>query len=285
MKLLNDYIQLTRLNRPIGIWLLLFPGFTGLSIPHTSVPSSYWILFVIGAIVMRSAGCIYNDIIDRKFDGKVNRTQNRPLVRKDTPVPLGIAFVFLGINLFIGLLCLLQFNITTIAVGFLAAALITAYPWMKRITYWPQLFLGFTMNMGFLIGLFAMNRTITLTHLLIYLGMVSWTLGYDTIYGFQDIDDDLLVGVKSSTFKLKTHPRLYTFLIYITSITMWFCSGVMLDLTSMFFVLLAIISLLLMWQVLTLNPNNPKNCLQRFKSNQWVGVVLWLAIAISERLV
>lgn len=280
MKLLNDYVQLTRLNRSIGIWLLLFPGFAGLSIPHTSVPFSHWILFFIGAVVMRSAGCIYNDMIDRKFDGKVDRTKNRPLVRKDNPLPLGLAFVFLMINLLIGLLCLLQFNMTTIVVGFVAAALIAAYPWMKRITYWPQLFLGFTMNMGFLIGLFAMNHTITLSHLLIYLGMVSWTLGYDTIYGFQDIDDDRLVGVKSSTFKLKTHPRLYTFLIYIASITMWFCSGIMLDLTYMFFSLLAIIALLLMWQALTLNPNKPKNCLQRFKSNQWIGILLWLAISL-----
>jgi 4-hydroxybenzoate polyprenyltransferase len=280
MKLLNDYIQLTRLNRPIGIWLLIFPGFTGLSITQASVPVSYWILFLIGAIAMRSAGCIYNDMIDRKFDGKVNRTQNRPLVRKNTPLPLGIAFVFLTINLLVGLLCLLQFNPTTIAVGFVAAALIAAYPWMKRITYWPQLFLGFTMNMGFLIGLCAQDQTIVLAHLLIYLGMVAWTLGYDTIYGFQDIDDDLLIGVKSSTFKLKTHPRLYTFLIYIASITMWFFSGVMLDLTYMFFILLAIIALLLMWQALTLNPNKPINCLQRFKSNQWIGIVLWLAIIL-----
>lgn len=285
MNLLNDYIQLTRLNRPIGIWLLLFPGFAGLSITQTSAPVSYWILFVIGAIVMRSAGCIYNDIIDRKFDGKVDRTKNRPLVRKDNPVPLGIALIFLMINLLVGLLCLLQFNLTTITVGFVAAALIVAYPWMKRITYWPQLFLGFTMNMGFLIGLFAMNHTITLAHLLIYLGMVTWTLGYDTIYGFQDIDDDLLVGVKSSTFKLKAYPRMSVALIYAASITMWFCSGMMLNLTYMLFTLLTIISLMLAWQALTLNPNEPRNCLQRFKSNQWVGLVLWLAIAISEPLV
>jgi 4-hydroxybenzoate polyprenyltransferase len=227
---------------------------------------------------MRSAGCIYNDIIDRPFDGKVDRTQNRPLVRVHNPVSIRLAFVFLMINLLIGLVCLLHFNMSTITIGLAAAALITTYPWMKRITYWPQLFLGFTMNMGFLMGIAALNQTLTWAHLLIYLGMVTWTLGYDTIYGFQDMDEDALIGVKSSTFKLKTHPRLYVLLIYTVSITMWVCSGFLLDLSYIFFAFLGLISLVLAWEALTLNTRDPANCLQRFKSNQWIGLLLWIAL-------
>lgn len=277
MRLLNDYIQLCRLNRPIGIWLLLFPGFLGLSISSQAPPLKYWVIFVVGAVVMRSVGCIYNDIIDRPFDGRVNRTKNRPLVRKNNPLSLRWALVFLILNLSVGFVCLLQFNLPTICVGFASAAMIATYPWMKRITYWPQLFLGFTMNMGFMIGCFFVNESVNFPSLLMYVGMVVWTLGYDTVYGFQDMDDDALIGVKSSSLRFRQSPRIFVSLLYLAAISCWFIAGTLSEYQSGYYVGVTLIAALLVWQATTLNTQQPHNCLIRFKSNQWVGLILWVA--------
>lgn len=284
MQLLDDYIQLCRLNRPIGIWLLLFPGLVGLSLPLDRVPLHYWIVFIfsLGAVVMRSAGCIYNDIVDRPFDGRVDRTKNRPLVRKIQPLSLRWALVFLGINLTIGLICLLQFNLATICVGFGAAAMIATYPWMKRITYWPQLFLGFTMNMGFIIGCFSMSESVNFPSLLMYVGMVLWTLGYDTVYGFQDMEDDVMIGVKSSALRWRQSPRLFVFLMYFITMICWIVVGTLLGFQASYYVGIALIAALFAWQVITLNIQQPKNCLVRFKSNQWVGLILWCAVLVGR---
>lgn len=282
MRLLNDYVQLCRLNRPIGIWLLLFPGLVGLNISSQAVPMKYWITFVIGAVVMRSAGCIYNDIVDRPFDGRVDRTKHRPLVRESNPLSLRWALAFLGINLIVGFVCLLQFNFATVYVGFGAAAMIATYPWMKRITYWPQLFLGFTMNMGFIIGCFAMNESVNLSGLLMYAGMVVWTLGYDTVYGFQDMDDDALIGVKSSALRLRHSPRFFVFLMYFGAIVCWALVGTLSEFQSGYYVGIMLIAALFVWQVMTLNIQDPHNCLLRFKSNQWIGLILWCAVLVSR---
>lgn len=236
---------------------------------------------MVGAVVMRSAGCIYNDIVDRPFDGKVERTKNRPMVREKHPASLKLAVVFLVFNLLTGFVCLLQFNWITVLIGFCTAALIAVYPWMKRITYWPQLFLGLTMNMGFLIGFFALNDSISLGHLLIYIGMVSWTLGYDTIYGFQDMDDDALIGVKSSTFKIKAHPRLYVLIMYATSVLLWVYAGGYLGLPNEYYIFIASITLFFTWQATTLNIKDHRNCLTRFKFNQWTGLLLWLSFIVA----
>lgn len=281
MQLLNDYIQLCRLNRPIGIWLLLFPGFVGLAVSSPDVPLKYWIIFVVGAVVMRSAGCIYNDIVDRPFDGRVDRTKNRPLVRESNPMSLRWALVFLTLNLVAGFVCLLQFNLATIFIGFCAAAMIATYPWMKRITYWPQLFLGFTMNMGFVIGCFAMNESVSFPCLLMYSGMVVWTLGYDTIYGFQDMDDDALIGVKSSSLKLRQSPRVFIFLMYSVTTVCWILAGNLLQLSGGYYFGIVLIAALLTWQALTLNIHESQNCLIRFKSNQWVGLIVWLSVLVG----
>ena len=281
MRLLNDYVQLCRLNRPIGIWLLLFPGAVGLAVSLPDVPLKYWVIFVVGAVVMRSAGCIYNDIVDRPFDGRVDRTKHRPLVREDSPLSLRWALAFLTINLVAGFICLLQFNLATIFVGFAAAAMIVTYPWLKRITYWPQLFLGFTMNMGFIIGCFSMNESVSFPNLLIYMGMVVWTLGYDTIYGFQDMDDDALIGVKSSALKLRNSPRVFVSLMYISTITCWMFAGNLLQPSWGYYVGIALIAALLAWQVLTLNIQDSNNCLMRFKSNQWVGLIVLCAVLVG----
>lgn len=282
MALLQDYIHLCRLHRPIGIWLLLFPGFLGLSVSPVSVPAVYWVVFFIGAVVMRSAGCIYNDIIDRPFDGRVKRTKDRPLVRKINPLKLKWSVVFLIFNLIIGLLCLLVFNVQTIIVGFITAVMIVIYPWMKRITYWPQLFLGFTMNMGYVIGCFAARGTISVGSLIIYVGMVSWTLGYDTIYGFQDIEDDALIGVKSATFKTKAFVKKFMLAAYGISILCWIIGGILLKMPAGYYAGLGLIAIHFGWQGCTLNVANTRNCLIRFRSNQWVALVLWLSVLITS---
>lgn len=281
MTLFHDYIQLSRLHRPIGIWLLLFPGFIGLSATQQSVPFIYWYIFIIGAIVMRSAGCIYNDIIDRPFDGGVIRTKNRPLVRTKNPVSLKQAFIFLGLNLIVGFVCLIQFNLSTILVGVAAAGMIVLYPWMKRITYWPQLFLGFTMNMGFLIGWSAMEEAVNAGMFLLYFGMVSWTLGYDTIYGFQDMNDDVLIGVKSTSIKVRHVPQKFIAFVYSLAALSWISAGVLMRLPFAYYIGLFSILILFCWQIVTLNPQNPSNCLKRFQSNQWVGILLWLCFVFS----
>jgi 4-hydroxybenzoate polyprenyltransferase len=281
MSLFYDYVYLCRLHRPIGIWLLFFPGLIGLSAAQKSWPLAYWIIFLVGAIVMRSAGCIYNDIIDRPFDGGVSRTKNRPMVRKRNPVSIKRAFLFLILNLIIGLVCLLQLNLMTIGIGVVTAFMIAAYPWMKRITYWPQLFLGFTMNMGFLIGWIAVDGSINIVMFLLYLGMVSWTLGYDTIYGFQDINDDALIGVKSSSLKVQHAPKRFLAYSYSATIVSWISAGILMNVSFVYYLGVFFIFVLFFWQIFTLNPKNPSNCLKRFQSNQWVGIVLWGAVILG----
>jgi 4-hydroxybenzoate polyprenyltransferase len=281
MSLFYDYVHLCRLHRPIGIWLLLFPGLIGLSAAQKSWPIAYWYIFIAGAVAMRSAGCIYNDIVDRPFDGGVSRTKNRPMVRSQYPVSFKRAFLFLILNLIIGLVCLLQLNLITIGIGLVTAFMIAVYPWMKRITYWPQLFLGFTMNMGFLIGWFAMEETINVGMFLLYFGMVSWTLGYDTIYGFQDMSDDALIGVKSSSLKVQHAPKRFLAYSYSATIVSWISAGILMNLSFVYYLGVFFIFMLFFWQIVTLNPQSPSNCLKRFQSNQWVGIVLWGAVILG----
>ncbi len=280
--ILNDYIQISRMNHPIGIWLLLFPGLTGLSTGLSPIPVNYWIIFFVGAVAMRSAGCIYNDMVDRPFDGKVSRTKLRPLVRKELPLSIRWAAIYLFINLAVGLTCLLFLNLSAILMGFITATMIVVYPWMKRITYWPQLFLGFTMNMGFVIGMCAVEAQLSLSVVLMYLGMVAWTLGYDTIYGFQDMEDDALIGVRSSSLKTQKYPKLFLSVCYGSSLLMWAGAGFLLLGGKLTLLLLGVIVGLLIWQVFTLKVDVPVNCLRRFKSNRWVAILLFLMLLAAN---
>lgn len=246
-----------------------------------AIPGYYWAIFFVGAVVMRSAGCIYNDLVDRSFDGNVQRTKLRPLVRPHKPLSLKVALVFLGVNLCIGLGCLLMLNHNAIYIGIISAVLIALYPWMKRITYWPQLFLGFTMNMGFLIGAAAVNALDSLYIALFYVGMVLWTLGYDTIYGFQDIDDDVLIGVKSSSIKIRNYAHWFIGLCYVGAVVFWGISVYIARYhVSADFVLVVVVSVL-GWQATTMNIQDSANCLQRFRSNQWVSMLLFLIGLLS----
>ncbi len=210
-KIFKNFVDITRIKRPIGIFLLLLPCLIGIFYANSSnlVINSQninlTILFAIGAAAMRSAGCIINDIFDRNFDQKVARTKNRPLANGQ--MSLNQAYSFTATLLIIGLLVLIQFNIYAIICGFISLFLVILYPLMKRITYFPQLFLGVVFNIGFLVAILQIKQTLTIDDFLIYLALIIFTFIYDTIYGFQDIEDDLKIGVKSSSIALSKNPK------------------------------------------------------------------------------
>ncbi len=272
MQLFQDYIQITRLHRPIGIWLLLFPSYVGLFSAHQPFPQIWWLVFLVGAVATRSAGCIFNDIVDRHFDQKVERTKGRPLARTKNPLSLRSAYLFLCFNLSLALGCLfflpLLAGLISIVLG---SILIFTYPWLKRWTYWPQFFLGFTMNFGMIVAAVSITGTVPVHILLLYLGAVFWTLGYDTIYGFQDIQDDLVIGVKSTAILAQKSPKLFLVTCYLLSSILWFLGGLN-------FIILSSCLVIFIWQIITLQIDKVENCSVRFVSNQWVGFLLWIGV-------
>ena len=217
---IRPYARLARLDRPIGTWLLLFPGWWGIALasPHWPHPALL-ALFALGAIVMRGAGCTLNDIADRHYDAKVARTRLRPLPSGAVSVPRAVAFLLLQLAL--GAAVLLSLNRASILLGIAVLGLIGTYPFMKRITYWPQVFLGLNFNWGALIGWTAVVGAIGRPALLLYLGGVFWTIGYDTIYAHQDKADDALIGVKSSALALGEHTRPWLFVFYAAAVLLW----------------------------------------------------------------
>ena len=221
MNQLYHFIELTRLKRPIGYLLLFWPCIWGLVLGYDFSNDiknfiKLGLFFLIGAILMRSAGCIVNDIADRKFDKKVLRTKNRPIASGKISVKLGLIYAS-GLCL-LALFVLLNFNLFTIIIALGSMPLAFAYPFMKRITYWPQFFLGITFNYGLILGWSSINNDISTIPLLFYFGAIFWTLGYDTIYGFQDIKDDEIIGVKSTSIKFKKNPKLFISLCYLVFI-------------------------------------------------------------------
>ena len=206
MQNIRLFIELTRLNKPIGFMLLFWPCIWGLTIAYNFNSSFnnflfYGILFLLGAILMRSAGCIINDIVDRNIDKKVERTKNRPIASKKISVKFGLLYVFILCGL--AFLVLINFNQFTIIMALLSMPFAFTYPLMKRFTYWPQLFLGITFNYGLVLAWTSINNEISLIPILFYIGAIFWTLGYDTIYGYQDIKDDEIIGLKSTSIKFK----------------------------------------------------------------------------------
>lgn len=278
---LGAYLRLARLHRPVGIWLLLFPAWWGLALASPQVPSLYYILlFGFGALLMRSAGCVYNDIIDKDFDQRVTRTASRPLASGE--VQTHQALVFLLALLLPAALILFSLSLSSILVGFIALALVFLYPWMKRITYWPQFFLGLTFNIGILMGWLALDPTLSKVPFLFYIGAVSWTIGYDTIYAFQDREDDLLAGVKSSALVVSSIPKLFLGITYGTALSLWAMGGIAAHLGASYWTFLSLIGVHFSWQVLTLKEKDPLNCLKRFTSNINIGFLLFLAIVFSR---
>ncbi|MDC0514113.1 4-hydroxybenzoate octaprenyltransferase, partial [Pelagibacteraceae bacterium] len=221
MSQLKIFINLVRLNKPIGIMLLFWPCAWGLALAYSVEQNLnqflyYFFLFFLGSILMRSAGCIVNDIVDIDIDKKVQRTKNRPLACSLVSVKL--ALVYASILCFVAFFILIQFNVLTIILGIASMFLAFAYPFMKRITYWPQLFLGLTFNWGIVMAWTAMTNSVSLEVIVLYTAAIFWTLGYDTIYGVQDIEDDEIIGIKSTSIKFKKNIKFFVSVCYFLSI-------------------------------------------------------------------
>ena len=239
-------IELTRLNKPIGFMLLFWPCIWGLTLSYNFDLSlnlfiSYCVLFFLGSVLMRSAGCIVNDIVDKDFDKNVERTKNRPLASESISVKL--ALIYATLLCFLAFLVLINFNFKTILLAIASMPLAFSYPLMKRFTYWPQLFLGITFNYGIVLGWTSINSDISLAIIVFYIGAIFWTLGYDTIYGFQDIVDDEVIGLKSTSIKFKHNPKLFLSVCYFLVIICFLVSGLILNLNKFYFMGLIFLSL------------------------------------------
>ena len=271
----RPYARLARLDRPIGTWLLLFPGWWGIALASKRWPDPWLLLlFAIGAVVMRGAGCTLNDIADRNYDRLVARTRLRPL--PSGAVSVRQALVFLGLQLTIGAAVLFSLNRTTILLGAVVLGLIGTYPFMKRITYWPQVFLGLNFNWGALIGWTAVTGALAWPPLLLYIGGVLWTIGYDTIYAHQDKDDDIRIGVKSSAIALADRTRPWLFAFYAAAVALWSAAGHAAGLGALFWAGLAAAAVQLAWQTARVATEDAADCLRKFRSNRAVG---WLMLA------
>jgi len=271
----RPYARLARLDRPIGTWLLLFPGWWGIALASAGLPDpGLLILFAVGAVVMRGAGCTLNDIADRHYDAQVARTRLRPL--PSGAVSVRQAILFLMLQLAVGAGVLLSLNRTSVVLGFAVLGLVGTYPFMKRITYWPQVFLGLNFNWGALLGWTAVTGALGVAPVLLYLGGVFWTVGYDTIYAHQDKEDDVRIGVKSSAIALGTHTRPWLFRFYIAALLLWAGVGVAARLGVLFWIGLAGSAVQLAWQATRVAIDDPADCLGKFRSNRAVG---WLMLA------
>jgi 4-hydroxybenzoate polyprenyltransferase len=271
----RPYARLARLDRPIGTWLLLFPCWWGIALASGGWPDpALMLLFAIGAVVMRGAGCTLNDIADRHYDGLVARTRMRPLPSGAVSVRQATAFLLL--QLVLGAVVLFSLNHTSVLLGFAVLGLIVTYPFMKRITYWPQVFLGLNFNWGALIGWTAVTGALALPSLLLYLGGVFWTIGYDTIYAHQDKEDDVLIGVKSSAIALGSRTRPWLLMFFGAALILWAAAGGAVGLGAMFWVALAGTAAQLAWQAARVSTEDPADCLRKFRSNRVVG---WLMLA------
>ncbi|MGE5203563.1 MAG: 4-hydroxybenzoate octaprenyltransferase [Acidobacteriota bacterium] len=279
---LRPYIRLARLDRPIGTWLLLFPGWWSIAMAATGWPD--WMLlalFGMGAVAMRGAGCTLNDLVDRDFDAQVARTRTRPL--PSGAVTPRQAIVFLVLQLAVGAAVLLSFNRFAIAVGLAVLVLIATYPFMKRITYWPQLFLGLNFNWGTLLGWAAVRSELDLAPALLYAGGIAWTLGYDTIYAHQDKEDDVRIGVKSSALALGSQTRPWLFVFYAAAAALWAAAGATGGLAWPFFVGVGLATLQMGWQAALVDIDDPEDCLAKFRSNRLVGWAILLGAIAAHR--
>ena len=270
----EPYARLARLDRPIGTWLLLFPAWWGIALAAPGWPDPVLLaLFALGAVAMRGAGCTLNDIADRDYDAQVARTRTRPL--PSGRVTVRQAVVFMIAQLALGAAILLSLNRTSILLGLAVLALIGTYPLMKRITHWPQLFLGLNFNWGALLGWTALTGRLAWPTVLLYLGGICWTLGYDTIYAHQDKEDDARIGVKSSALALGERTRPFLVAFYGAAVALWACAGVTAGLGTWFRLGLGLATVQLFWQAGRVDIDDPSDCLGKFRSNRLVG---WLML-------
>ncbi len=279
-------IELSRLKKPIGFMLLFWPCAWGTTIAYDfsegkSDYIQFLFLFLAGAILMRSAGCIINDIADRKFDKKVLRTKQRPIASGKVSVTRG--FIYSSLLCLAALGVLLKFNDLTIILALISMPLAFTYPFMKRFTYWPQLFLGVTFNYGLLLGWTAVTNEINLTPLILYIGAVFWTLGYDTIYGFQDIKDDEIIGLKSTSIKFKSNPLIFLSISYSILIISLIIIGILFEFKLIYYVFLIFIGFqLYYYQIYKLDIKKTKSCLLVFKSNNFLGLLIFMALLLGK---
>lgn len=280
----RPYARLARLERPIGWWLLLLPCWWGLPLGQIengeSAPHLWFaFLFLIGAIAMRGAGCTLNDIVDRDFDARVARTRSRPIPSGQVSVAQAAAFLL--VQCFVGLLVLVQFNWFTILLAFSSLGLAAIYPFMKRLTYWPQLFLGLAFNWGALVGWSAIHSSLSWPPVLLYFGGVFWTLAYDTIYAHQDKEDDLLIGVKSTALKFgdASLPCLAVFFgvaLVLFAWAMWLAGA-----SAIAFAGIAGAALHAAWQLRRFRADDPQGCLEIFRSNRIFGLIIAAALLLD----
>lgn len=275
------YLKLIRLNKPIGIWLLMWPTIWGFLLA-TDQKISWMILIklIIGSLIMRSAGCIINDLIDHRIDQLVIRTKNRPLAAG--LVSKFEAYLLLFILLSAGFILLLTFNKLTILIGLLTLLPIITYPYMKRITYWPQAFLGLTFNLGSLIGYSAVQNRLSIISILIYFSSVCWTIGYDTIYALQDKKFDKQLNIKSTALLFGDKIKAWLTMFYSLMIVLLLILGLIFKAATIFYLGLLLLILQLSWQILTLKTDDPQDCNNKFNSNNLVGWILSLIIIANK---
>ena len=286
MKHLKIFIELTRLNKPIGYMLLFWPCAWGLAYAYQfnqnfNLLIYYLFLFFTGSVLMRSAGCIFNDIVDKDYDKKVKRTKSRPIASGKISVKKSLIYVLLLCA--VAFLVLIQFNLLTIILGLGSMLLAFSYPFMKRITYWPQLFLGVTFNWGFIMAWASITNIVNYEIFILYLSAIFWTLGYDTIYGAQDMSDDEIIGLKSTSIKFKENIKMFIFISYLLTIifmTFLFKDEIGINVFSVFFLIFVFI---LLHQVQKFKKSDPKICLKLFKMNNFAGLIMFLTI-FSESL-
>ena len=279
----RPFVALARLDKPIGVWLLLWPCLWAIGLASDGLPDlGLLVLFTAGAFVMRAAGCTYNDIIDRDFDARVERTRGRPL--PSGAIGLKGAVAFMAVLLAIGLVILLHLNLFAILLGAGSLLLVFTYPLMKRITYWPQAFLGLTFNYGALLGWAAVESGLGWSAGLLYVAGIAWTLGYDTIYAHQDKEDDLLIGVKSSALALGSRTRPWLIGFYAVTVAGLTAAGAASSMAWPYFAGVALAALLLAWQAWRVRIDSPADCLAKFKANSWVGLSIFAGIVAARSL-
>ena len=286
MEQIKLFIELVRLKKPIGFMLLFWPCIWGLTLAYNfnGEKVTYFLyagLFLVGAILMRSAGCIVNDIADRKFDIKVSRTKDRPIASGKISTNRG--YVYSIILCLIAFIVLIQFNYLTIFLAFISMPLAFTYPLMKRYTYWPQLFLGITFNYGMILGWTSVSNDLSITPFILYFGAIFWTLAYDTIYGFQDLNDDEIIGLKSTSIKFKSNPNLFLSFCYFVFLICLVIVGLKMNFDKIYYIFIIFVIIhLFYYQLYRLNIKNIESCLQIFKSNNILGLLVLIAICLGK---
>ena len=287
MDQLKLFIELTRLKKPIGYMLLFWPCAWGLTLAYDFSEDLkqyyyYLMLFFLGAVLMRSAGCIVNDILDKEFDKKVFRTKNRPIA--SDKISIKIAIMYTCTLCFFAFLVLVNFNKFTIILALASMPLAFTYPLMKRYTYWPQLFLGITFNYGLILGWSSINNNVTFLPIIFYLGTIFWTLGYDTIYGYQDIVDDEIIGLKSTSIKFKNNAKKFLIICYVVFSLGLLITGYLNNFNYYYFLLMSIpIAHLFIYQIRCFNLKDPQICYKIFKSNNFFGLLV-ISIILTAKI-